>query len=219
MTGLIIGSLTPDFEYFIKMRIESNFSHTLGGMFWFDLPMGIALAFIFHHLVRNALFENLPVFLRARLMAFKSFSWNTYFLQHWWVVLVSILIGAASHILWDGFTHYNGFFVERIPVLTDTIYLFNTPLPLFKILQHGSTLLGGFIILFSVYRLPQQKVAKRAIEWRYWFAIGAIFSIIVAIRLCTGLDPRQYGNLIATAISATLLALTLAPFLAARAKG
>ncbi|MDN3635772.1 DUF4184 family protein [Neolewinella lacunae] len=110
MTGLIIGSLTPDFEYFIKMRIESNFSHTLAGMFWFDLPMGILLSFIFHHFVRNALFENLPMILRDRLVAFTSFSWNAYFLQHWWVVLVSILIGAASHILWDGFTHHNGFF-------------------------------------------------------------------------------------------------------------
>lgn len=35
MTGLIIGSLTPDFEYFIRMKIESYYSHTNAGLFLF----------------------------------------------------------------------------------------------------------------------------------------------------------------------------------------
>ncbi len=28
LTGLIIGSLTRDFEYFIRMKVRSNYSHT-----------------------------------------------------------------------------------------------------------------------------------------------------------------------------------------------
>ena len=34
LTGLVIGSLTPDFEYFLRMRIKSVYSHTLEGIFW-----------------------------------------------------------------------------------------------------------------------------------------------------------------------------------------
>ncbi|WP_443147249.1 DUF4184 family protein [Pedobacter sp. GR22-6] len=32
------GSLTPDFEYFLRMEVQSNFSHTILGIFW--LPNG-----------------------------------------------------------------------------------------------------------------------------------------------------------------------------------
>ncbi len=48
MTALIIGSMTPDFEYFLRLRVRSDFSHTLFGVFWFDLPLGIVLCFVFH---------------------------------------------------------------------------------------------------------------------------------------------------------------------------
>ena len=58
ITGLVIGSLSPDFEYFIRMKIESNYSHTFWGIFYFDLPLGIMLTFIFHNIVKNELFEN-----------------------------------------------------------------------------------------------------------------------------------------------------------------
>ena len=60
LTGLIIGSLTPDFEYFIRMTPYSLYSHTLSGLFWFDIPLGLLLCFIFHNLVRDSLCSNLP---------------------------------------------------------------------------------------------------------------------------------------------------------------
>jgi hypothetical protein len=81
LTALVIGSLTPDFEYFIRMKVQSNFSHTILGVFWFDLPFGILLAFLFHNIVRNSLFENLPLPLRSRFIAFNKFNWNRYFIS------------------------------------------------------------------------------------------------------------------------------------------
>ena len=119
LTGLVIESLTPDFEYFLRMKIQSNYSHTLGGLFWFDLPLGILLAFIFHNIVRSPLIDNLPDFLKERFLIFDRFHWNQYFKKNYLVVVISILIGAASHVLWDGFTHHGGYFVEKLPVLAD----------------------------------------------------------------------------------------------------
>lgn len=52
-TGLIIGSLTPDFEYFLRLNLHSAYSHTIAGVFWFDLPLGIILAFLFHLIVKK----------------------------------------------------------------------------------------------------------------------------------------------------------------------
>lgn len=148
LTGLVIGSLTPDFEYFIRMKIQSNYSHTLSGLFWFDLPLGILLAFIFHNTVRDKLFVNFPTILSSRLKRFNLFEWNNYFKTHWFVVAVSVLIGAVSHIFWDSFTHDNGYFVQTIPRLTNTINLFCGQISILKILQHSSTILGGLAIVF-----------------------------------------------------------------------
>nr|WP_237421370.1 DUF4184 family protein [Flavobacterium sp. HBTb2-11-1] len=47
ITALTIGSLTPDFEYFLRMKVKSDYSHTLDGIFWFDLPLALLLTFLF----------------------------------------------------------------------------------------------------------------------------------------------------------------------------
>ena len=115
LTGLIIGSMTPDFEYFIRMNIQSIYSHTIWGVFWFDLPLGILLCFLFHKVIKYALYENLPLFLKSRFSSFADFDFSTYFKRNYLIVILSILIGAFSHILWDSFTHETGFFVDFFP--------------------------------------------------------------------------------------------------------
>jgi hypothetical protein len=53
ITGLVIGSLIPDFEYFLRLKLKSDHSHTLSGIFWFDLPVSLFFCFIFHLIVRK----------------------------------------------------------------------------------------------------------------------------------------------------------------------
>ncbi len=160
MTGLVIGSLTPDFEYFIRMRIQSDYSHGISGMFWFDLPLGILLAFIFHNIVRDSLCDNLPTMLKSRFFDFTTFNWKEYFKSNWVVVIISVLIGTGSHILWDGFTHGHGYFVTTYSTLTETIDVFDVPIPVYKISQHSSTLIGGIVILIAIFKLPQNEKVK-----------------------------------------------------------
>jgi len=213
LTGLVIGSLTPDFEYFLRMRIKSNYSHTFDGLVWFDLPLGLLLAFIFHNVVRDKLLDNLPTILKSRLSTFKQFDWNTHFKRNWFVVTISILIGAASHIFWDSFTHDHGFFVLTIPALQNSVDFLGGQIPILKILQHSSTLLGGLVIAFAIYILPTNKIKKENINLKYWTIIAGLTLTIIAIRLFSGLELKQYGNVIVTAISAGLISLILTPWL------
>ena len=213
LTGLVIGSLTPDFEYFLRMRIKSNYSHTIDGLFWFDLPLGLLLAFIFHNIVRNSLFDNLPTFFKSRFSGFRQFDWNEHFKKNWFVVVISILIGAASHILWDSFTHENGYFVETIPMLTNTIDIFGRQIPILKILQHSSTIIGGLVIAFAIYKLPTNKTEKGNIQLKYWAILVGLSLTIISTRILSGFDYKQYGNLIVTAISAGLISLLLTPII------
>lgn len=213
LTGLVVGSLTPDFEYFLRMRIQSNYSHTLGGLFWFDLPLGVLLAFIFHNMVRDSLFDNLPSILNSRLSKFKQFHWNSYFKNNWLVVIISVLIGAVSHIVWDSFTHEHGYFVQTIPALTNTVHFFGRQILVMKIIQHSSTLLGGFLIAFTLLKLTPEKNVTEQISIKYWGIFTTLALIIIAIRLLSELDIKLYGNLIVTAISAGLISLILTPWL------
>jgi hypothetical protein len=213
LTGLVIGSLTPDFEYFLRMRIKSNYSHTIDGLFWFDIPLGLLLAFIFHNIVRDSLFDNLPTILKSRFSEFRQFDWNGYFKRSWFVVTISILIGAASHILWDSFTHDHGYFVQTIPALQNSVDFLGGQIQILKILQHSSTLLGGLVIVFAIYKLPTNKTEKENINLKYWTIFAGLTLTLIATRFLSGLELKQFGNVIVTAISAGLISLILTPWL------
>ena len=213
LTGLIIGSLVPDFEYFLRMRIQSDYSHTIDGLFWFDLPLALFLAFIFHNIVRDKLFDNLPQFFNVRFSQFKQFDWSAYFRKNWFVVVISVIIGTASHIFWDSFTHHHGYFVQKIQTLQNSVALFGKQIPILKILQHSSTLIGAAIIAFAVYKLPTKETEKISINPKYRINVVGLSLSILAIRILGGLALNQYGNIIVTAISAVLISFILAPFL------
>ena len=209
ITGLVIGSMIPDFEYFLRMKIQSDYSHTLGGVFWFDLPLCIVVAFVFHTIVRNSLIDNLPKFLKIRFIEYKSFNWNNYFRKNWIIVIISALAGIFSHFLWDAFTHWDGFFVQNSTLLNNTVSIGGYPFPVFKLLQHASSLIGEMILVVLVMILHRKEITKRKINISYWFLFLAIAMIIVFIRIFAGLDYRLYGTLIVTIISAALLSLII----------
>ena len=212
-TGLIIGSLTPDFEYFMRMRMDSRISHTFQGLILFDLPLGLLLGFIFHNIVRNKLYDNLPAILQRRVYHYKQFNWNNYFVSHWGIVIVSVLVGSASHLFWDGFTHYRALFVDIIPKLTTKIDFLGLSAPLYRILQHVSSVIGGLAIGFSIMRLPQINTVHARPNPIYWTVIISIAGLITTARLTFPLDQKVFPQIIVTLISATLIALIVTPLL------
>lgn len=212
LTGLVIGSLTPDFEYFIRMKVESNYSHTISGLFWFDLPLGILLAFLFHNIVRNRLFDNLPIILKSRLSIFKDFNWTKYFKENWIIIILSIIIGAASHLFWDSFTHHNGYFVGVISDLQNSITLLGKQVFIYKILQHTCSLIGTIIITYSLFKMKKNKVSNDRFEMSYWLTLTAITIVIVIIKFVS-VEKMQIGNSIVSFISSILIALVISPII------
>ncbi|RXK87078.1 DUF4184 family protein [Filimonas effusa] len=209
ITGLIIGSMAPDFEYFMRMRVHSRFSHTLPGLFLFDLPLGILLAFLFHTIVRNQLIGHLPYFLQSRFTVFEPFDWHQRFRKAWPVVALSIIAGAASHVLWDAFTHETGYFVSIFPVLSSSIEVSGIRLPVLKVLQHGSSFIGMLVIVFTILKMPATVQNKRIVSARYWIAIILLTLLIVVLRFSGGIHYNEYGNMVVTLISAFLISLVL----------
>lgn len=215
-TGLVIGSMTPDFEYFIRLKVQSDYSHTLPGLLWFDLPLGLLLCFAFHNIARNSLIDNSPIYLNKRLAIFKSFEWREYFKKNWVIVLISVLVGAFSHLLWDSFTHESGFFVTRLRMLQRTVQLGNWAFPLYKIVQHLSTVLGGLAIIITLSTLKKYSISPTDGNYKYWISIIIISMTVLILRLTSGMNYNQYGDVIVTFISGGLVALIVTPLILKR---
>ncbi|MDR7371970.1 DUF4184 family protein [Flavobacterium aquidurense] len=213
LTGLVIGSLTPDFEYFIRMRVQSTYSHTFYGIFWFDLPLALLLTFIFHNIIRNSLFINLPLFFQERLLIFNEFKWNNYFKENWITVVISILIGIISHLFWDAFTHNHGYFVNEILWLRNTIFILGNNIPIWKITQHLSSLIGAIVITFAFLKLPKNLPSQLLINKKYWITVITTMLLILILKFSISFNLKAFGNIIVATISAFLLSLILVPIL------
>ena len=195
MTSLVIGSMAPDFEYFIRMRDRSYFSHRWTGLFWFDLPLVIILAFIYHGVVRDKLINNLPGIFAKRLQLFKNFDWPSYFKKNFSVVIASAIIGTASHILWDAFTHEKGLFAADIGKLKE-LYAISAyhRFATYNLLQLISSIAGILIILFTLFRLPADKNYVRQISiLPFWLSVVAVILIVVDTeQLFTSVITTEY---------------------------
>lgn len=106
--------------------------------------------------------------------------------------------------------------MEKLPALADTYKVFGFEMPLLKILQHSSTIIGGLVIAFAIWKIPPTERNSSSINLRYWFIVGVLTIGIVGVRLVTGLDYWVYGNLIVSAISGFIIALIVTPFLTRR---
>jgi hypothetical protein len=160
-TGLVAGSIAPDFQYFLLLPIFKHSGHTLEGLLFFNLPVAFLLATVFHLLVRRPVVAHLPVWLKSRALAVPDLDWLAYLRKRWFVFAVSVIIGAATHIFWDGFTHYSGYFVQKWPVLNSKIHLMGWDFALSRIIQHTSTVLGSFAILVYTWRQPTVTIPER----------------------------------------------------------
>ena len=196
MTGLIVGSLSPDFEYFfIHMKMKGYYSHTIEGAFVIDLPMAIIFAILFHQLAKRALIAHLPAYFQNRLKTLYLFDFLDYLKKHWFAFLVSTIIGIYSHILWDDFTHADGYFVSRLENLRYEIQSIGFTIPIYKILQHSSTIIGGLIIFRHFHLLPFDKFVPSKLKFPYWFVFIAVAIGIAIIRL-TFLESWALGHFV-----------------------
>lgn len=211
-TGLIIGSVTPDFEYFSRFRNWSAHSHTWSGILWFDLPVSLILCFIFHEVVKPPLFSNLPLFLSSRLQPFNRFNWKTYFPRRWPTVLFSLLLGIVSHLLWDRLTHQTYRFLETAPAPLQGSHTDFFPTPLYRVIQIAYSMFGLAVITFVILRFPVEKLTpSSAAKLPYWIMIGFItLSTIGTVIIFTGLE---FVDWITMVLSSGLIGITAASFL------
>ncbi|MFD3001660.1 DUF4184 family protein [Pontibacter toksunensis] len=213
MTGLIIGSMAPDFEKFIRMSAHDSFSHTWRSIFYFNLPLSLVLAFLFHIVVRDVLIDHLPAYFQKRLIRFRGFDWVSHFRNHYLVIILSIIIGTLSHIAWDAFTHMDGRVVRWLPFLKAYLSVGEFRMKIFAFLQLSNSVLGLLVVLYAYYLLPVLPVKSQKVrtseKLRYWISFTLVGCAIGILRYVFGHHLSYLINFIVVSISAGLLSLAI----------
>jgi Domain of unknown function (DUF4184) len=207
-TALVIGSVAPDFEYFLKMSVNGQHSHTFLGIFYFDIPVTIGLAFLFHEVVKKNLISNLPAFFQYRFQLLLQLDFKEHFKRYYWVVIISAGIGSFSHIFWDAFTHNDGFFAQRITLYKHMVVPFDgVRYPLFYGLQHISTYVGLTIVMTYIFLLkPDKNTVICSPLILYWLLIILISSLVIFLRFFFDNKSPDLGNVVVSSVSAILFA-------------
>lgn len=207
-TALIIGSTAPDFEYFLKMSVNSYYSHSLMAVFYFNIPITIVLSLLFHQVVKRNLINNLPAFFQSRFQPMLHVDFIQYFKTHFWTILTSAGIGSLSHIFWDSFTHNDGYFAQRISFYKTIVIPFDgVRYPLFYGLQQISTYVGLFIVMIYLIRMkPDRNFTFVSPSAKYWLAFSAIICAVLFLRFYFSTPEIDLGNLVVSTVSAVLLA-------------
>lgn len=147
LSALVVGSMSPDFPYFIPLSPSRNFSHSIMGVFIYCIPVGLAALGIFHFLLKKPALALLPLGHQQRLVAvaggFSFLPWRRFLL-----ITFSLFCGALTHILWDSFTHSKGWMVQQFVILkAPLISIGSQSVPIYQFLQHASTLVGGILLI------------------------------------------------------------------------
>ncbi|MEV8096613.1 DUF4184 family protein [Kitasatospora sp. NPDC085879] len=138
-SGLVAGSMAPDVPYFADSLLPGVYRFGALTHRWWAVPtVDAAIAaggvVLWHGLLRDPLTgllpEGLPVAVEAPLPRGAAGVG---------AFVLSAAVGAASHVLWDAFTHPGRAGVRAVPVLGRPVA---GDVPLCTVLQYGTSLLG-----------------------------------------------------------------------------
>lgn len=210
ITGLIVGSITPDFEYFFRMKKGINhYSHTIFSILYFNLPVALLLAYIFHAIVRKPLINHLPTFLYRRFYNYYNIEWKLIFYKRAPIFVTSIVLGSISHIAWDGLTHY---VADLLYTIQHKVFFFSAWMHhsfIYSIIHFTFSFIGLAFLAILVIKIPVDKrVVMNKTNYNFWLLVVTITVLIFIIRVVFCIQ-LQIGDLAVSFISAFLLSIIL----------
>ena len=167
--ALVIGSMAPDFGYFLSHFYLASQAHAIQGSIVIALPLAWP-AWIAVRCLASVLCAPLPEpdrgaahrFLLAQPFGIPSIGWITF----------SLLLGIWSHTILDSVTHASGWTVSHVELL-------RSPWPVYKALQHAGSI-AGMLVLFAVYARWRYRQAV-TFKWQREHTILATIVVLVAL--------------------------------------
>jgi len=188
--AIAIGAMTPDLPLFVRgTPVSYQLTHTNLGV---STVIAGALTVLWYVLLRPSVRSLSPAWLAARLPR----EWDRVGVPEWWarrpawvsalLAVLSLLLGVASHIAWDAFTHEGRWGTTLFPAL-DRQW---GPLLGLKWLQYGSSAFGLIVLAVAaaVWLRRRSPVAVDAgipavVRRSWWFSLPVVLASAWAIGL------------------------------------
>jgi uncharacterized protein DUF4184 len=180
---LILGAMVPDLPYFLPGKFQRIIpeTHDFLASITTCLLLGY-LALITLLLLRRPLTALLAS--RARWLCLHALEPFTRLSSAWLWAGPAILLGVWSHLLWDSFTHTDGWVSRRVSALTAPVVIGPYTEPMAHVLQYLSSVLGLAVMIVWYARLPAQRYHADPHEARP--PVGPILLLITAAALLIG---------------------------------
>jgi hypothetical protein len=159
---LILGAMAPDLPYYVPSALGRHLpeTHSFAGSLSIDPLLGYA-ALLAVFVLRAPLTALLPA--RARwlclnaLVPFRR-------APEWAFAAFAILAGVWTHLLWDSFTHKDGWMVHRVEALSAPVTIGPYTEELCHVLQYVSSAFGLIVmaVWYARLRTPRATAAPSA---------------------------------------------------------
>ena len=202
LAALMIGSMAPDFGYFFSHDISRALTHSFSGLFFFALPAGMSVWIFYVAILEKATITLLSDRWHTRFAHTDPFSWDLIARA-----TMAIILGAATHVVWDAFTHRGTFATDAFPALLGPTPGFSW-LPIYHLL-HGLSSVVGIVVLViwarHLHRQPARslirpyKISEKARVAALWF-LGSVTLIVGVQHWLPNLHRRYDAQLFLAAV-------------------
>lgn len=145
ISALAIGCMVPDLVRLFTSE-QINYTHLWSAWLYPNLLIGIAFCLLWYLVFRPALFRFIGIQKPINISSFKQ---SIIFI--FWIIL-SLIIGTATHLIWDGLTHVDFRTFVFHDFLSQNILLANHNYPMHRVLQVGTSILALPILLWMALK-------------------------------------------------------------------
>ncbi|WP_298143907.1 DUF4184 family protein [uncultured Acinetobacter sp.] len=168
LAALAIGCMLPDM-YRMFTTDSGKISHLWSGQLYPNLMIGLAFCSLWYVLYRPMLYQLLDL---AHPLPIKNVK---QWLRFTVLVILALILGNATHIVWDGLTHVDFRTLVLHDFLSQPIHAFGMHYPLHFILQITSSAVALPFLVYWIYIYCQkhrtEAVATMRIKSSIWLSI------------------------------------------------
>ncbi|MGO9934042.1 MAG: DUF4184 family protein [Steroidobacteraceae bacterium] len=220
LSAAVIGAMVPDFRLFLPWRLGRFETHSAMSLLTFCLPVGLFTYWVFQRLIKTPVLEVLPEGAYARWLPFAAPA-NIASVRQWALAACGVLGGAATHLVWDAFTHEGARGVRWFPVLDDPILeIGRRHVDGVTLMQDLSSLIGLLLVIgliaYGLRRGRERPVPNRPLprtERRGWVlayllaAVATSFAFYLAARWGQPQMHSMFARISVTAFAIAIGAL------------
>lgn len=185
-SALVIGSMAPDIPYYEPF--VSGPTHSALGLVTIDLLLGLAAWLLWHGILSAPALATAPAYVRQRLVPHVRTGLRSRLAApgRLWLVVPALVIGSATHVGWDEFTHAGRFGPTHLAFLAASWQ----GVPGWHWAQYASTVLGGAMLLLWLRRWfrtatvasgPRVILERTSWAWATLAAVGLLVGGLAAM--------------------------------------